>query len=582
MRSLIKLLAVLASVFWLTAPAGVLAAPAIFYTDITSGPNTGGENNNGAYLTLFGRGFGVTQGTVTIGGGAIAAYKGWSDTKISVQLGPQSASGSIVITTLNGSATAPEPFTVRAGNFYFISPSGNNSNGVKNNIAQPFRNPNFVVRDMTPSIQPGDFVIVRGGTYDMDDPANNIQFSSWLRPTKNGAPGAPIAFMGYPGETVNIQMNNAYKLFGTGQGVTQWVVANFNVSVNHCQRGNVISIGAPASTASCTIPLANQDRPTFVKIVNIDIDGHDQGMLCSGDSGDNVIEIGVSDHVTLLGTSIHNSGTAGGLNEPSHLIYLAATQSDTEVGWSRINNIPHSRAVIQVHQDSFSGSCWGWKSINNVNLHDNVIHDVAGEPILLSGGVGDAVVYNNIIYNNPLPNDHRYSDVFALLGGDLNVKLYNNTVYANPNYTDAGAILALGFGSQCPKGVTLYNNIFYVTEPQDRYFTTDGGCQSVVVSDNNIWFGANTTRPSFAGANDVSVDPLFVDPSFANFRPLKSGGTVSPAIDKGKAGLPVSVVVTRDFDGNVRPQGSSIDIGAFESTGETLPAPRNVNIRKSP
>ena len=52
----------------------------ILYTDITSGPNLGGENNNGAYLSIFGLNFGSDDalGTTTkvyIGGVEVAAYK---------------------------------------------------------------------------------------------------------------------------------------------------------------------------------------------------------------------------------------------------------------------------------------------------------------------------------------------------------------------------------------------------------------------------------------------------------------------------------------------------------------------------
>ncbi len=46
------------------------SAPALFFSDITSGPKTGGQDNLGAFITLYGEGFGASQGgsTVTIGG----------------------------------------------------------------------------------------------------------------------------------------------------------------------------------------------------------------------------------------------------------------------------------------------------------------------------------------------------------------------------------------------------------------------------------------------------------------------------------------------------------------------------------
>src|SRR6267154_3784239 len=64
-------------------------SPRIFFSDLESAPNSGGENNRGAFVTIYGRGFGVNRGasTVTIGGGAADSYPLWSDTKIAFQLG---------------------------------------------------------------------------------------------------------------------------------------------------------------------------------------------------------------------------------------------------------------------------------------------------------------------------------------------------------------------------------------------------------------------------------------------------------------------------------------------------------------
>ena len=42
------------------------APPSIFFTDLQSGPNTGGQNNNGVFVTIFGTGFGATQGSSTV------------------------------------------------------------------------------------------------------------------------------------------------------------------------------------------------------------------------------------------------------------------------------------------------------------------------------------------------------------------------------------------------------------------------------------------------------------------------------------------------------------------------------------
>src|SRR5690349_12757422 len=92
--------------------------PSIFFSDLESGPNNGGQKNHGVWVTIWGKGFGTERGasTVTIGGGAAADYPIWSDTKITFQLGPRAKTGPIVV-NLKGkkanSASNGLPFTVR-------------------------------------------------------------------------------------------------------------------------------------------------------------------------------------------------------------------------------------------------------------------------------------------------------------------------------------------------------------------------------------------------------------------------------------------------------------------------------------
>lgn len=109
-------IAIMTLVVCSTAMLAQSSTPRLFYSDLESGPNTGGQNNNGAFVTLWGKGFGASQGTstVTVGGGAVAAYELWSDGKIIVQLGAGAATGNIVV-NVAGNPSNGVPFTVRAG-----------------------------------------------------------------------------------------------------------------------------------------------------------------------------------------------------------------------------------------------------------------------------------------------------------------------------------------------------------------------------------------------------------------------------------------------------------------------------------
>ena len=140
-------IAIVMLAFCSTAMLAQSSTPRLFYSDLESGPNTGGQNNNGAFVTLWGKGFGASQGSssVTVGGGAVAGYPLWTDSKIIVQLGAGAVTGNIVVKA--GSAASNEvPFTVRAGNIFFVSTSGNDANA--GTFAVPWRSS---VRVMPPN-----------------------------------------------------------------------------------------------------------------------------------------------------------------------------------------------------------------------------------------------------------------------------------------------------------------------------------------------------------------------------------------------------------------------------------------------
>src|ERR1700691_6701566 len=105
-------------------------APVLFFSDITSGPNTGGEDGNGAYVTIYGNYFGASQAssTAAAGGGPMVNCQAWGAAwlwyqKITCQLGPNATSGSLVV-TVNGQPSNGLPFAVASGNIYFVATSG--------------------------------------------------------------------------------------------------------------------------------------------------------------------------------------------------------------------------------------------------------------------------------------------------------------------------------------------------------------------------------------------------------------------------------------------------------------------------
>jgi len=150
------------------------AAPQLLFTDIESGPGVGGEGALGAFITIYGEGFGATQGssTVTIGGQPVARVFSWEQDaaargldRVVVQPGPAAVSGDIVV-TVAGQASNGLPFTVRTGSVYFVNQAtGNDANAGTH--AQPWAS---IWRPRT-TLAAGDIVYVEGGTFSELDPA---------------------------------------------------------------------------------------------------------------------------------------------------------------------------------------------------------------------------------------------------------------------------------------------------------------------------------------------------------------------------------------------------------------------------
>jgi len=131
-------------------------APIVLYTDIVSGPNSGGENGKGAYLSVFGRNFGTSGlGTtlqVFVGGVEVDNYrylgpsKGRTDIEqITVQIGalgnPTPGVPLPITVVANGTpSNADHTFIVNPGHMIFVDPvNGDDDTAEVDDIAHPFR-----------------------------------------------------------------------------------------------------------------------------------------------------------------------------------------------------------------------------------------------------------------------------------------------------------------------------------------------------------------------------------------------------------------------------------------------------------
>lgn len=490
-------------------PSIGMAAPVIFYTDITSGPKTGGENNNGTYLSIFGKGFGTTRGTstVTINGVEVAAYKCWACTdqygrsdvqKITVQPGNGVSTGPIVVTVSAQASNNDKIFTIITGDIYFISHSGSDSIGVIGSISQPFRTLSTTYGRS--DFGAGDTIVVRG------DGTNWTDGTRWLTSGKAGSVGSPLMVIGYPNENV-VTVSRSTDVIELGSTASYVTISNIDI----------------VETTSGETCINANDGQTGIRLVNWDCEGAHPSSVGAFNTR--------MDDSQIYGNTIHNNGVVG--NNNSHAIYHRG--NNTHIGWNVIRDHAGGRG-IQLRSATGASS--------NSDMHDNIIYNIERSCIIIGEGWGAGIrIFNNIFYNCAQAGQGALQ--FSSTTPSTNdSQVYNNTFYGN----NVGAILLELNLANDPE---VRNNIFSET----GYYCSGTACSDLIAS-NNLCYG-NGNCPA-AWTSSVNANPLFIDPTSParNFY-LQSG---SPAINGGTTVL----CPAKDHDGMNRDCVTSPDIGAYE------------------
>jgi hypothetical protein len=573
------------------APPGVAAvAPIVIYSDIASGPNKGGEKDKGAYLSVFGKHFGNATGLgratkVFVGDHEVDSYRSLGPSRgrqdieqITVQIGalghPKPGAPLSIKVVVDGVASNSDvTFTVNPGDFYFVSPDGDDSNARPNDIDHPYRTvQRSGINNNTPDstdcparrgdqaiaeagvwglVQPGDFIVMRAGRWQEESrDAFFLRAQNKSGSAPRGTTGSgPITIMGYPGEQVIVERPNRQGDGEPGGGISSADTAR-----------QKLGCGAWLAITNLTIETGLNDGPVNTqagavnpvgshwRVVNNELSaaGCRQNSKCraGGVAGSGLGNRWIGNHVHDIEdrpdccTSFENHG------------FYVEGEGSYEIAYNRIENVGGGNGV-QTY-----ASIGPAYSISGVSIHHNLIRNVGKHGINIADGSSTGIeIFSNLIVGADQAGLRLNSS--SLRGARV---FHNTFVGADRIGHGAPRAALMNDGPLGPGSIEFRNNIVVPGGKARAFLGGSVGFADAAPSLNsNLWFNG---RGSVPPGSRALGDPLFMslDEGFEDFR-LRPG---SPALRAGTP-WPASPISATDFDLRALPRaGQPADLGAFQ------------------
>lgn len=540
-------------------------APALFFTDLISGPATGNSDSTfssggGVYVTIYGNFFGttLTSANVALNGanclGIVSQPATWLwYQKFTVQLHSACTSGNFTVTTASGTSNGLS-FTVQSGNIYYAAGTGNDSTGT-GTFAAPWK----TLTHARDTMAAGGTVYARTGSDALVDDGQG--WSTTFLVSNNGTAATPYSFIIYPGQSVTIGSNSVANATRSGRTIPTnfWTFAGF-----HLVGGG--SVNAEFGSGNWR----------FV--------GNDMTCPQGNGAGGCYVPIEPSPLYTY-GNNIHNTGITGASAE-YHAVYLATDANQQDFGWNEVSFCNGGRC-IQTHSAPNGGGTQGFPQYS-ITIHDNIVHDAGLDCLVLDtvspGGppAGSVTIYNNVWYNcglkTPPESTGGWNGLnipgFTEAGTTSNgtIEIFNNTIYnygTNPSPPYGGQQSCINWnGGGSVLFVHVRNNLCYSTTGTGfPYFVPSGSAQ--ISGPNNWMFGGPASSGNTNVTGTVGTNPQLVNAAAANFVP-QSG---SPIIGSGTAITGVTPFgvnnISRDITGLTRPNPPTV--GAFEFASASVP-----------
>ena len=464
---------------------------------------------------------------------------------------------------------------------YFVATSGND--GQAGTISAPFKT---IQHALNVAANPGDLVLVRGGTYfeKLTFPHSGSAAGGYItlqaypgeHPVLNGT-GVPTSDVGFGNDMVQLHDISYVKLIGfeiafdTGTSTVDASGvhvegAGSNIQIRNNQIHDITGIhamGISVYGSSLTTPMAN-----------VVIDGN-QIYHCQPADSETLTLNGNVSNFQIMHNVIHDNNNIGidMIGGEFGVFGFAGPRLGLPVAR---NGVCSQNTVYHIHANYGGGFTAGIyvDGGKNITLADNVSYqndlglEVGAEN---AGYVAEhVVVENNLLYLNTQAG-LVFGGFDQTVGRTMFCSFINNTVYRNDTLNTGNGQLWIQWASF--NAVT--NNIFYAAAnnvligsagagnvnnllDHNLYFATSGA-SSAEFDWNDAGFGSFAAYRTGTGedAHSLFADPRFVNASALDFH-LTAG---SQAIDAGS--MTKGQFAPTDFDGVFR--GSPPDIGAYET-----------------
>lgn len=580
--------------------------PVIFFSDLTWGPRAGfdGSTTKGAAVSIWGKNFGTLAGnTVSLSCGGVTLTN--TDTDYIVEWGVKGTGRAIardleqitfflkndmsldahqnIGVTVDGKPSNTIAFDVIDSSecpIYFINRDiGSNTIDTDNpdrgkSLSDPFKS--LYMLDPARGLGDNQYIIYAKAA---SEPYSDIDQDGALIIIKEhmGAPDKRKALIGYPGELPEVSQAGTIRGFIAGTRDKSYGLRHYiTVSKFKVDGTGAIEVGSVGTWG---------DHNRIVGLWFKDFTPPSQ-------SRTGTVFVGNGEYVYVYGCIFDNIG----FDSFAHGIYVKTKDpvlsGDVEkvvnhvyIGYNEFKDYisgDHDRGgMIFVSADAEVID----EEVRNVHIFGNYFSNIEGESIYIGDSTGNKIspiyIYNNIFDISP----DEGSSAIRLFDGVTEGYITNNTFYKpcpvnSPIIYINDKIHILD--------VSIKNNIFYGRRGQvfiEMEAWKLENADSVTNLENNAFYDEDSTTVLPSGSrmivsttNQILSGNPFLDPDNHVFMLNDFEGRGAMCIDNGvmeSNGENLDI----DYLGLSRPQGSAIDIGAFEFiSGKKISAPTNLKV----